>query len=101
MPRIRHLIDDVLTREVQEPIQDYLDLNEVELEASIERNQVFATRLVYSLLLLGTCGSGAGLVGGVRLRPRLHPVADPAQRADPRCRRPAGRGGRSGNVHGG
>ncbi len=61
---IRKLIDEVLTREVQEPIQEYLDLNEKELEKSIEHNQFFATRLVYGLLLLGICGSGAGLVGG-------------------------------------
>ncbi len=61
---IRKLIDEVLTREVQDPIQEYLDLNEKELEKSIEHNQFFATRLVYGLLLLGICGSGAGLVGG-------------------------------------
>jgi two-component system, NtrC family, sensor histidine kinase HydH len=62
-PRIRELID-LLTHEVQDPIQEYLDANEEELESSIKHNQEFATRLVVSLLLLGTCGSGAGLIGG-------------------------------------
>jgi signal transduction histidine kinase len=63
--KIRGLIDDVLNREILQPTHEYLDFNEVEVEQSIDQNQVFASRLVYGLLLLGTCGSAAGVVAGV------------------------------------
>jgi signal transduction histidine kinase len=62
--RVRRLIDDVLIREVLNPAHDFLDFNEEELEQAIARNEVFADRLIYSLLLLGICGSAAGLVTG-------------------------------------
>jgi signal transduction histidine kinase len=62
--QLRTLIAEVLVREVQEPAHEFLDLNEKEVEDSIANNQAFADRLVYGLLLLGTCGSAAGLVAG-------------------------------------
>jgi signal transduction histidine kinase len=52
---------------VQDPTQKYLDLNEAEVEKATARNQDFADRLVYILLLLGTCGSGAGMLAGFAL----------------------------------
>ena len=61
---IRNLIDGILVQEMLEPAHEYLDLNEEEVKEAIEKNQVFADRLVYSLLLLGTCGSAAGLLAG-------------------------------------
>jgi signal transduction histidine kinase len=61
---VRGLIDDVLVREVLEPAHEYLDLTEEEVKASIAKNQALGDRLVYGLLLLGTCGSAAGLVAG-------------------------------------
>src|SRR6516164_4278676 len=61
---IRALIDGILVQEMLEPAHEYLDLNEEEVKEAIEKNQVFADRLVYSLLLLGTCGSAAGLLAG-------------------------------------
>jgi signal transduction histidine kinase len=61
---LRRLINDVLVREALEPAHEYLDLTEEEVKASIAKNQLFAERLVYGLLLLGTCGSAAGLVAG-------------------------------------
>jgi two-component system sensor histidine kinase HydH len=65
LPRqIRALIDDVLLREILEPTHEFLNLNETDVEDSIAHNQIFANRLVYGLLLLGTCGAGAGLVAG-------------------------------------
>ena len=64
---IRALINDLLIPEVQEPTQEYLDLNELEVEKATARNQDFADRLVYILLLLGMCGSGAGMLGGFAL----------------------------------
>jgi signal transduction histidine kinase len=60
----RRLIDDVLVPEVHKPAHDYLDRTEEEVTASIAKNQDLAERLVYGLLLLGTCGSAAGLVAG-------------------------------------
>jgi two-component system sensor histidine kinase HydH len=62
--QVRALIDSVLVPEILEPAHDYLDLNEEEVEAAIDKSQVFADRLVYALLLLATCGSAAGLVAG-------------------------------------
>jgi signal transduction histidine kinase len=62
--KIKELIDSVLTREILQPTQNYLALNAAESDESINENQVFATRLIYGLLLLGTCGSGAGLIAG-------------------------------------
>jgi signal transduction histidine kinase len=64
---VRALIDDVLVREVLEPAHEYLDFTEEEVKASIAKNQVLGDRLVYGLLLLGTCGSAAGLVAGFGL----------------------------------
>jgi signal transduction histidine kinase len=61
---LRRLINNVLVREALEPAHEYLDLTEEEVKASIAKNQLFAERLVYGLLLLGTCGSAAGLVAG-------------------------------------
>jgi signal transduction histidine kinase len=62
--QIRTLIEDVLVREILEPTHEYLALNEKDVELSIAQNQFFANRLVYGLLILGICGSGAGLVAG-------------------------------------
>jgi signal transduction histidine kinase len=62
--RVRGLIDDVLVREILEPAHEYLDLTEEEVEASSAKNQAFADRLVYGLLVLGVCGATAGLVAG-------------------------------------
>jgi two-component system, NtrC family, sensor histidine kinase HydH len=61
---IRGLIDEVLVREMLEPAHEYLDLNEEQVRDAIEKNQAFADLLVYALLLLGTCGSAAGLLAG-------------------------------------
>jgi signal transduction histidine kinase len=63
--RVRGLIDDLLVREILEPTHEYLDFNEAEVEQCITDNQTFAGRLALGLLLLGTCGSGAGLVAGL------------------------------------
>ena len=62
--QINALIDRVLVREMLEPTHEYLNLNEKDAEESIAQNTLFANRLMYGLLLLGTCGAGAGLVAG-------------------------------------
>ncbi len=64
---VHSIIHDVLFKEIQQPAQEYLDVNEKEAEQSIEANHVFADRLAYGLLLLGICGSGAGLLAGFGL----------------------------------
>jgi signal transduction histidine kinase len=63
-PKVRALIDDVLVREVLSPTHEYLDFNEEEVDRANAENQGLADRLVLGLLLLGTCGSAAGLVAG-------------------------------------
>jgi signal transduction histidine kinase len=63
-PKVQALIKDTLVREVLDPTHDYLDFNELEVEQANAENQGLADRLVLGLLLLGTCGSAAGLVAG-------------------------------------
>lgn len=69
--QVRSLIDDALVREMLEPAHEFLDVNEDEVKDSIDKNQAFADRLVYALLLVGTCGSAAGLLAGVGFARRL------------------------------
>lgn len=64
MPAIESLVDDVLSGRVLEHADQYLDLNEQQLQHSNEQNKAMAERLALALLLLGTCGSIAGLLGG-------------------------------------
>jgi two-component system, NtrC family, sensor histidine kinase HydH len=62
--KIRELIETVLVHEILQPTQNYLTLNAAESEASIKENEVFARWLIGGLLLLGICGSAAGLMTG-------------------------------------
>jgi signal transduction histidine kinase len=61
--RVRKL-DRALYTDILPPIHDYLDFNEEEVEQNAEENQGLAGPLVFGLLLLGACGTGAGLVAG-------------------------------------
>jgi signal transduction histidine kinase len=63
-PKVRALIENVLVREVLDPTHKYLDFNEEEVEQAVAGSQGLADRLVMGLLLLGVCGSAAGLVAG-------------------------------------
>ncbi|MGH7200180.1 MAG: sensor histidine kinase, partial [Planctomycetaceae bacterium] len=54
----------ILTEEVLVHARQYLDINERELENSNRHNRAMSDRLALGLLLLGTCGSIAGLVAG-------------------------------------
>jgi len=60
----RELVLDVLPNEILVHAQNYLDLNERDLARSNEEIQRMADRIVFGLLLLGICGSVAGLVAG-------------------------------------
>jgi signal transduction histidine kinase len=64
--RQRHLLrlEGMLIGDLLPPVHEYLDLNEEEVEAIADENQELAERLVLGLLLLGTCGAGAGLLAG-------------------------------------
>ena len=64
---VRDMIDNVVVNEILQPAHEFLDYNEVEVDQAIKDNQVFAERLVWGLLLLGTCGSAAGLLAGFGL----------------------------------
>ena len=66
--QIRSIIDEILVKEILEPTHEYLDVNEVQVEQAIANHQSFAERLVYILLVVGTCGSAAGLLAGFGLR---------------------------------
>jgi two-component system sensor histidine kinase HydH len=62
--RVRELADGTLTREILQPAQDYLDINEIELAASNAGNERVADRTALGLLLLGVCGPVSGLLAG-------------------------------------
>jgi two-component system, NtrC family, sensor histidine kinase HydH len=68
---VRRLIDNVIVREMVEPTHEFLDLNEVQVEEAIAGHQAFGDRLIYGLLILGTCGSAAGVVAGFGFARRL------------------------------
>jgi two-component system, NtrC family, sensor histidine kinase HydH len=53
-----------LTKDVLPNARQYLDINEQELETANEQQQAMAGRLAMALLLLGTCGSVAGVIAG-------------------------------------
>ncbi len=61
---LKILTDELLENEVLQPAHAYLAFNERELERNISRNTDQAERLSVGLLLLGVCGSMAGLVAG-------------------------------------
>jgi signal transduction histidine kinase len=62
--RVRELADSTLPREVLQPAQEYLDINEEEITESNADNERVADRLVVGLLLLGVCGPVSGLLAG-------------------------------------
>ena len=61
---MRELADGTLTREILQPAQDYLDINEIEIAASNAGNERVADRTALGLLLLGVCGPVSGLLAG-------------------------------------
>lgn len=64
LDRVRQLAENTLTQEILKPAQDYLDLNEKEIEASNADSERIAHRMVLGLLLLGVCGPVSGLLAG-------------------------------------
>jgi len=62
--RAQHLGRVVVTEEILAPAQQYLDASEAAIGQSSQRSQAIAGRVALSLLLLGVCGSVAGLVAG-------------------------------------
>lgn len=64
-PHLAHqILDGPLFNLVLLNAREYLDLNERELEASNKQSKELSNRLTLALLMLGTCGSVAGLVAG-------------------------------------
>lgn len=61
---ILNLADEVLPNKLLVYTDRYIELNEQELDRSSRRNQSTANRLMFGLLLLGTCGGVAGLIAG-------------------------------------
>lgn len=64
----RSEIDELVEHDLSENILPHalrlLDINELELEASSAANQQLANRVALAFLMLGLCGSVAGLVAG-------------------------------------
>jgi signal transduction histidine kinase len=74
-------LERVLAVEILTPIHEFLLLNEGEVEESVTENQAAADGLVFGLLLLGTCGAGAGLAGGFWLARRWLERLERSERA--------------------
>jgi signal transduction histidine kinase len=74
-------LEHVLTLDILTPTHEFLDLNEGEVEQSVTENQAAADGLVFGLLVLGTCGAGAGLAGGFWLARRWLQRLERSERA--------------------
>jgi signal transduction histidine kinase len=62
--KARALIDEVLSQQILVPAHTYLEHNEELVANSNAANQALAERRGFGLVLLGTCGSAAGLLAG-------------------------------------
>lgn len=62
--RVRVLADGILTSEILQPAQTYLDINEKEIGENNKDTERLADRMVLRLLLLGICGPVSGLLAG-------------------------------------
>lgn len=69
---VEHLIDEVLTREVLEPVHAYLDFNEEWMAKTSRRNQAVTDWMVVVLLLLGTSGALSGVIAGFGISRHLN-----------------------------
>lgn len=58
------LIEEVLPNRLLSYAQKYVELNEEQIAQSRQRNEITARQLIIGLLLLGTVGGAAGLLGG-------------------------------------
>ncbi len=65
------LVNAVLTKDILEPAQNYLDLNEQMVTDNIQAGEVLADRMVLGLLSLATCGPIAGLLAGFVIAHRV------------------------------
>ncbi|MEX1223063.1 MAG: HAMP domain-containing sensor histidine kinase [Pirellulales bacterium] len=61
---LTELADDVIPNQLLVYSGKYVRLNEGQLDRSQQRNQATANRLMFGLLMLGTCGGVAGLLAG-------------------------------------
>jgi len=85
-----NLADEVIPNEVLGFTKRYIARNEEQLTVSRQRNQTTATRLMFGLLLLGTCGGGVGLFAGYVIARRVSrtivqlslPIRDTAGKLD-------------------
>jgi signal transduction histidine kinase len=63
----RNLVDKVLIEEIMLPANNYKDSSDARTAESSRANQLFASRLVLVLCVVGICGAGAGLLGGIAI----------------------------------
>jgi len=69
-----HLADRVIPRDILSYTKQYIELNEVQLAHSRERNRTTANHLMFGLLLLGGCGGVAGLLAGFIIARRMNRI---------------------------
>lgn len=61
---ITHLSDEVLTKEVLDPLHECLEVNKLVVERTDAASQATAQHLKIGFILLGICGGAAGLIMG-------------------------------------
>jgi two-component system, NtrC family, sensor histidine kinase HydH len=65
------LADSSVPGNILGALEDYVALNDEQVDRSSQRNQATANRLMFGLLLLGTCGGVAGLFLGYAIARRV------------------------------
>ncbi len=65
------LADSPVPQEILGALGNYVALNDEQVDRSSQRNQATANRLMFGLLLLGTCGGVAGLFVGYAIARRV------------------------------
>lgn len=65
------LADGSVPEKIFEALEEYVAINDEQVERSRERNQTTANRLMFGLLLFGTCGGVAGLFLGYAIARRV------------------------------
>ncbi len=65
------LADSAVFDDLSAALDDYIAVNDQQVDHSSRRNQTTANRLMFGLLLLGTCGGVAGLLLGYAIARRV------------------------------
>lgn len=71
MLRLKHLTEDLLTKEIIKPAHEYLDFNEETMVAVARQHRVLSQRFSWLLLVTGISGSFGGFFAGLQAARRM------------------------------